>query len=261
MANERGEALLAVIGIDVVLEPGDFRFTAPQRDEAAALPKAIQRQVRRFLEETGFDKATALEPLNFKRWAKLLEGPPDPKRVEEAAGAFEDEDDALAFIQAASAAWAYLYKNFPRRSRQTVLGPVPEEPSLTYRSRFRRAHGVAQRPLVVLEDLNEGILSGDMVRALEAIFPTLYKLVGSTVRDELARLKARVPHGPTWELGYAKVQMLGILGQVPIKPGLTAALQKKFGEADPTTAKPPKLGALGNPGEAVQSPVGRVSLR
>jgi hypothetical protein len=256
--NPEGELLLAVVGVEAVLERGPLRVTAAHRGEAARLPSAIRRHLRRFLTSPDFDTESAMERFDHKRVLELLTEPMDAEAVEDNLRGFDDADEALAFAAAAGRAVAYLQERLPRRSRQTAMGPKPSPPSDQDVSRFRRAWSAVERPLSVLEDLCEGVLSRDQVQALEAVYPALYEECKASLFRELAAVAAG---RPTWELDHEKDKLLQVFLQASTwNASLKAALQKTFGEPEAEAAPAPR-GQLAIDTDALKTPTDRIANR
>lgn len=252
MANQRGEALLAAIGIEqFLLGEGRARVTQEHRAQAARLQRfvgpdgkvissapAIRSEVRRFLTGDTFDKERPLPDFRMRDALRVLAEPDDPAVLETKLPDPDpdDPDEAADLAVAVRVAVDYLRSLLPRHERKTRMGSVAMEPSAAVMGVFRRAWGVANRPMIVLEDLNEGTLARDQARAIEAMFPSIYATIWAELADAGVDIKAK---RPSFELTHKRSKQLSVLllDATAIDKPLAQALQRHFSEAD-ETAKP-----------------------
>jgi len=232
MENLVGEALLGAVGIDAFLSPGPLRVTRQHREDAAALPKRMRRELRRFLAATEFPSDSPLPEFQYERALELLTDPAvgDAARIEEKIGSLDDMDVAVDFARAAGAAIAHLQGLLPKRARVGVLGPKPSSPSEQEISRFRRAYVTVQDPMTALVDLNEGALSTEQVRALEAVYPSLYEVLKREVFLGLTDLKAARPN---YEMPRPRERQLErLLQSSTMNASLLKSMQDAFSAPD-----------------------------
>jgi hypothetical protein len=229
-ANVLGEALLAAIGVDALLSPEPLRVTAETRREAGKLGATIRKDLRRFLTAAEFDRDRPLPAFKYREALELLTEQLDASHIAEKLGALKDEAEKMALDVAAGAALAYLRQLLPRRARQTSTGPQTVDPNMADLSAFRRAHAVVNRPLLVLEDLNEGALASDQMDAIAAVYPSIYDVIRQEVFLALADIKAKRPR---FELSTKKDKQLQVLLQTRTwNAELARDMQKAFAEVE-----------------------------
>jgi len=259
MTNPTGEALLAVLGLDPLLGEGRLRLTVEKRRQAMGLRATIRKEVRRFIRAADFDDERPLPEFDYRKALERLTEEAPEQLADRLAG-FEDPEEALAFVAAASRAMTYLRNVLRPRSRVTMTGPKPVPPSDFEVSRFRRALALVNDPLLVLEDLNEGTLARGQVRTLAEVFPGIYSVIKDEMRLALTDV---IAERPRYEIPRQKARMLAILTETrEWSRELAAMLQANFGKADPETEKPPTNRPLGDKtAQGMQTPVQRIATR
>jgi hypothetical protein len=232
----RAEALLAVVGVDPFFGDGPIRITAPQRHEAERLGVTIRKQLKRFVGGTEWDRSTEMPAFKYRDALHALTGSFDPSRLADKIAKI-DPEDSQELLMSAGRAVEYLRNVLPKRSRPTPLGPEPVDPSDADRSAFRRAYAVCNRPLVVLEDLNEGTLARDEMRTLDAVYPGIYEAIKAALFEVLTDYKAAHPKG---ELAHRRSKQLSVLllDAGAIDAPLAKVLQQNFAEADESQPQP-----------------------
>lgn len=229
MAQIAGEALLAVTGIAIALEPGPVRLNKGLLGRAQGLPVKIQRQLRRFLTKPGFEDAEEkpLPPFDYDAALKVLTLPITEPRIRENVEGFPEQALADSYAAALGRAWAFLQQQIPIRTRKTLLGTKNIDPPALTLASFRRKYSVIETPMVVLDDLGEGSLIRDMVETLETVYPGLYDFIRDQAITLLAEVKAA--KGPSWELPYAKDRLLQTLLQTTtMDPRLLRDIQSVY---------------------------------
>lgn len=262
------ESLLAVLGVEPVLEPGRrIRFTVEMRERADRLVRIedgvtvegkVRDEVRSFLTRSEPGEAEHGE-WRYKRALELLTELDPEQRIAELAGAVDDEgDEAAGVIVVAARAIRYLQDILPRRTRVTFTGPESVKPNDLVRFRFRRAYEVADDPMRLFGDLNAGRLARDQVRTLEALYPALHEAAQRALFQELANLKARRPR---LELARWRVRMIeNLLLTRSWTPELARAMQAAFKEEEPK-APPRGHGLTDKTSDASQTPVQRIASK
>lgn len=243
--NARGEALLAAIGLEPFLGDDPVRITQAHRADAAKMQRfadpqglviapapAVRSELREFLTAEEWAREKTLPEFKYRRALEVLTEPPETltARIPGLIQTQDDEEKA-ALVLAVTAALDYLRTLLPRHSRQTPTGPVQLDPNAAILGIFRRSWGVANRPMVVLEDLNEGVLARDQVRALQTMFPTLYTAIKDEIIEVMADHKAK---HPKFELPHKRSKQLSVLllDAGVIDKSLAQVMQKNFAEAE-----------------------------
>jgi hypothetical protein len=221
-----GESLLAVVGVDALFGDGKIRITNAVSDEARRLPRLIRQEIRRFLTATDFDREKAPGPFNYKKVVKAVMTFDPTKDLAARIGRVNNPDDAISFQVAVAPAVKYLQDQAPKRARVTPMGPKAVAPSDQEVSRFRRTYEVCRRVMVVLDDLNEGVLSRDQILAFARLFPSLYEEAKRQLFQAMADVGAR---RPSFELPHDRDKLLQTFLQTrTMNPSLEAELQAAF---------------------------------
>lgn len=217
----------------------------------------IRRECRRFIGDTEAP-AVPLRAFSYKEALERLTAPLDEQFVLDKLRGFDDGAEALAFARAAGIAIGYLRSLLPRRVRSTPTGPKNVPPSDQEVGKFARAFAVIQNPLVVFEDLNDGTLSREHVKALRTVYPSLYDEAKAAI---FYAMQAMLGQRKSWELPYDKDKLLQIfLDTSTMTPGLAADLQRAFAEPEQQEqAGPPQGGQLSMNPEASMTPTQRIA--
>lgn len=255
-----GEALMAVTGIRHVLERKPKRITVADKEKAEMLPREIRRSVRRFVDDDGgpkkipkankFDYAWALDHLSVAT---------EPKHLEAIASMFRPEDTALAaeYMVAVQRVVKYLQDILPIRVEETMAKTVNFDPSDTEIARFRRAFDVADDPMVVMRDLELGILVSDQVQHLSVLYPDGYALIKERMAIGMADAMARKK---SWTLSWRRDRLVQVLfGTTTFSPALAKELQANAKDAGPPTQGPPPSRAKSSAASMAQTTTSEVA--
>ena len=252
-----GDYLLAATGVRRVLAKKHRRITVADQERAEMLPREIRRGLTRFATDTGGPKkAPHMGPFDFdwvqEHLAEALAGgdeaePLSPALLEDLADAFrpEDHDEAASYLGAVRRVLPYLQSIMPTRSTPSVAGAQTYDPSDTEIARFRRAFDVADDPMVVVRDLEAGILVDDQLQHLRALYPTIGGTDADpgTLKRTLGFVLARaITDKKSFKLPYRKeLQAQLVYGTDTLPAGLAADLQANFADkgTQPPTAPSP----------------------
>jgi hypothetical protein len=272
-----GESLMAVTGIDHLFAEKPSRITIPDKEAAERLPRDVRRACQAFLEEDResqkipsqkpFDYMKALDQITAA--AKLFPDPnADPKdpfdkstQLEVIASLFRQTDNELAmdYMQVAQRIVAYLQSILPIRTEtpNVVLMPKNIDPSDTEIARFRRAWDIANDPMVILRDMDRGILVSDQVKHLAAMYTQGLALMKSTMATEMGKALAAKK---SWKIGWRKNRQVEVLYQTStFSPGLASDLQNNFKDAGKPQSGPPPVSNPSKAAAKVQTSVGAIA--
>lgn len=177
--------------------------------DAARLPSKVTALLRQYLTSGDHAASDKLPPFDFADVGKLLLGTGSQAQSDAIHAGITDPALAGGVVNVASRIIAYLQPLYPHRVRVTMTGPVDGRPSDQDVARFRRVYQVADDPLLVLRDLNEGALSRGQVRSLQQLYPELYALIGDVAANTLVNVKSG--RGKGWTLPRRKEQGLRML--------------------------------------------------
>jgi hypothetical protein len=246
------ELVVTTLGIEKFLDASarTWRYVL---DDAARLPKKVSDLMRRYLTSADHDEPEDLPPFDFKAVKKLLLGSGSIGQSDAIHAGIGDPTLARGAVDVASRIIEYLKPLMPKSERATAAGPVPVQPSAQDLAAFRRVYQVADDPLLVLRDLNEGCLSRGQVRSFQQLYPQLYGLLGDVVPEVLANIKSG--RGANWQLPRRKEQGLKLLlGQDTSSPLQLAQYQKGYQQKQeqqggPTPGARPDTDKLLTPGQ------------
>lgn len=218
------EALAAVTGVQRILDTPPKPVSPADGKHAVALAKQIETIFREFLSSPSFKRQKDdLPDLDYLETLDKLTRPVQPDQREKLLENFQDEQAGLAYLNVCDRGVAWLLERLPRRSRTTLVGDIPVEPSLTEMADFERDWQVAADPLQVLRDMSEGIMIGTQVDAFKTLFPTLYARTALSLQGVLLDLRGK---DDTWEPPSEKAwQCMAFFGISPVDPDLATKLQ------------------------------------
>lgn len=208
---QQAEAIVAVIGIEPFIAHTLRQVTRAHYKAAGGIPDRIDRELYRFINRDDREPPSELPPFDFDAVAELVNAETTPEQVEANIAAFGPNDDlALAVGGVVTRIKSQLSQRLPRAMHDTLAGPVSTRPPDSDIARFRRAWNVANRPLHLLDELQEFALSRDQAQALVDFYPTIFADLPPSVQQQLAR-KMTVQKG--YELPRLKDLLLRILTQ------------------------------------------------
>lgn len=246
------EALLAATGIERILSGDIGKVTIADKHHAEMLPREIRRACAAFAAEDGgpqkferlkkFDYGQALDQITAAIDDNAAPGSPPsvkPELLEQIADSFRPDEHDLAggYILNVQRVIPYLFTILPIRTEQLLMRKVNYDPSDTEIARFRRAYDIANGPMVICQDMNNGSLVGDQVGHLEKIYPrfwaSLKTQLGTAMADALTRKKS-------WKLPWRKERIVQtIYGTDIFSPELAKSLQASFIDTGKTNDGPP----------------------
>lgn len=218
------EALAAVTGVDLLLDPTPKPVSPAQGEKAIGLPKRWRTMLEAFVEAPGF-KDQGDEPAEydyFETKDRLFAMIP-PSRVEVITAAIDDRELADAYAAVLDRGVAFLRRVFPSATMPSLFGPQPIEPPKLEEAAFWRAWEAVNDPEAIVRDLGEGILVTDEVMAMQACHPNLYDAVQMTILGLLAEHRAK---DADWDLPLRKQRQVEILLNVSaVSPEFAQELQ------------------------------------
>lgn len=236
------ECLLVAIGVHNVLagEPSLHKY---QIEKAAMLPKECRKVLLRFLSTDAFEPAEDYRSIDYDELKKQLSHGPTPEQQAALAAAVPDPELAQAMGDEVSRIQQWANGVFPRETRDTVRGPVDEEPSAAALGDFARLWEVVCDPMVILRDLSEGCLSDDQAAAVAQVWPNIYGIMRQASADAIAATTKR------GEPTMRKQAQIRVLRQEPdFDPELAAAIQATYAASQQGQQQPPRPHAPSGPG-------------
>lgn len=122
----------------------------------------------------------------------------NPSRLinsEEKLGHYMPEH-ATALGESLSRIVGYLNINKPRETKDSPFGAA-FMPNKTEEGAYQRTLSIAQQPLIVMKKLKEGVISGNDIKDLSAMYPGLYKSMKYNVLEQVTKqmmAKQNIPY-------------------------------------------------------------------
>ncbi len=243
------EAFTATAGALLLLDKKPKPLTDKQVIASTAVIERIPRDMRTWLsnerlkpqgeEPAQLDYFDTLKTLSSAA-ADLHAQIPSPEALakrQRLIGQLSNHDVGAAYLSQSNRCIDFLNRLMPRAQWATLTGPVPCLPGNIELSRFWRAYEIAGDPLVVIRDLDEGILVSDQVHVLTQLWPELYKEITKAIIMAISDLKAR---DDKWDVPFAKERQVETILQVSrVSPDFQAKLQAMASGA----GQPPSKGA------------------
>jgi hypothetical protein len=223
------ESLFVAIGLDRILASRP-KMHIYELQRAAKLPQEIRRRLGRLIVTPEFGPAADVPAFDYQEALKTIPAGLTDKQSQALNDTIPDPELAMDLgIQARTIlTWADSIlprEPLPAVTKEARLGT----PSHSAVADFRRVWNVAQDPMIVLDDLEDGSLAEDQVAALALLYPALYADIQQAAEDVMTAQVAR--RGQDWEPAPQKRAMLGVLLQKDLlDPELTAAVQQVYAQ-------------------------------
>lgn len=213
---DRGEALLAIVGMRPVLDRSLTYITVEQRERARRIQTRVELLAAQLINGTlsGDDAPT---PVDYDDLLFKLTEPPTPEELEKMIRSLpgEDHDDASAFLAAAGNAYRYLQANLPIVVKRNLLGAENLPPSDLALTTFEFLLEVIDKPLATFDIMATGALLRSQGNALKACYPTLHQAMVQAISGRLG--------GNEYD-GVACLSLSALTGAPYQDPKVTAAL-------------------------------------
>jgi hypothetical protein len=247
------ESLFAGLGLEAVL---NARPALPKYkiDAAAKLPATIRRRITRFMATEKFAPAKDVPDFEYRDVLEQVSAQKlGPEQMEALFAAVPDRELATDLGLKADEIIAWAFGIIPREDMPAAFGMVADEPGVSATADFRRVWQVAEDPMRVLDDLEDGSLGDDQIAALATLYPAIYAEMRQAITEANAALVARL--GKTWEPSPLKASLLLALKMEPATDlALTAAIQAVYAQEEAEQQAPPPRKPLrqgsGKTGEA-----------
>lgn len=192
-----GEVVVAVLGIEALLDGKLRPLTQEQREQILRFPQLLRASVHGIIAGRKVRKAYRDSSFNFKFASKLLAARGDVTAKALLAALPHDVVQPTGLVLARLV--DLLQDKLPRRIRTSNAGLTQDvDPgSPTELQDYQTLWDVANDPLIILHHLAEHNVSYDEVAALETLFPSLYLLMKTAVMQACTKIKAARPR---WDL-------------------------------------------------------------
>ena len=239
------QLLVATTGFLDFLEGSPKTMTVARHEKAHQMARKIRSAVRHYVAGTewpGLD----LEPVAFN-W----------KRLDSACDAFDPTNAQVwtdlvrclpaehaqltgGYIGAMTLVVNYVMDKRPHNADVRMQGIRRRPPCASDQYRWRRCVEVAEEPLIVLQKLHEGRLTGAHVDCLEAMSPVILQIITGELIPALAS------QGKSWNLPRDKERYLSLFLGDFSAPGLQSQIQEAIKASTPPPPKKPPSQAAGS---------------
>lgn len=184
---DRGEALVAVVGMRRVIDRSLKYITIEQRERAARLETRIDLLAAQLINGT-LSEYDAPEPFDYEDMLKYLSEPPTVDELEQFIRSLpgEDHDDKAAFLAVAGGTWKYLQACLPIVVKRGLYGAQNLPPSGVALCTFEFLLQVLDDPLCAFELMATGALLRNQGAALLACFPSIHGAIVSAIATRMS---------------------------------------------------------------------------
>jgi len=183
---DRGEALVAVVGMRRVLDRSLKYITIEDREKASRLEARVDLLAAQLVNGT-LSEYEPTSPSDYDDLLANLSEPPTPTQLQTMIASLpgEDHDDAAAFLAVAGGCWKYLQASLPIVVKRSLYGAQNLPPSGVALTTFEFLLQVIDDPLCVFELMNTGALLRSQGAALKACFPSIHGAIVQAVTERM----------------------------------------------------------------------------
>ncbi len=183
---DRGEALVAVVGMRRVIDRSLKYITLEERAKADRLEARIEALAVQLCNGS-LSGAEMPSPIDYDSLLTNLTEPPTPEQLEQMIRSIpgEDHDDAAAFLAVAGGVWKYLGSTLPIVVKRNLYGAENLPPSDMMLTKFDFLLQVLDDPLVTFDLMANGALLRMQGTALQACYPSIHDAIASAVATRM----------------------------------------------------------------------------
>lgn len=255
-------AMLKFMASGQPIEAGAFKATVDVIEQTIKGENAVRSSVRKVFKSTREVVPTKTDRVSERSREKLdkkvVELSQDPEGMLGVGGesAYYLPEHATALAYTASNVVGYLKSIRPNTDPKAPLD-ARMKPSQVQKSAYDRALDIAEDPLLVLNDIQDGTLTSKDVVALQRMYPALYQKLSGQLMEQVVDLQAKDE-----EIPYAKRMALSLFLKQPLDSTMTPAAimahqmpaQESQGQMAPKQGSVQKLGKMAEmsatPGQA-----------
>jgi hypothetical protein len=243
----QAECLVALLGAKFALRTKARPITEAEISRAAKLPDVLKRRVGELLDASKASKQAGPPELpDYHEMSDKLVAGADHDVLTEQLVSIPDEALRFQATQVWLRALNYLSSIFPRRSQQDLSGIHLLDPSPGEWAEWGWAWRLANEPLFCLDLMAEGLLIGNEVTHLRAMFPLLFAELCGTIDDIRSD---RIAKDKDWQMPWwLQKQICTLLGISPVSPTLLADIEGAVKASQAQTQQRNSALKITNPG-------------
>ena len=179
---DRGEALVAVVGMRRVIDRSLRYITVEEREKAVKLEARIDAMATQLCNGT-LSTVDTPQPVDYDSLLTRFTEPPTTDELQMMIRSIpgEDHDDAAAFLAVAGGVWKFLGSMFPIVVKRNLYGAENLPPSDVALTRFDFLLQVLDDPLVTFDLMAQGALLRMQGQALQACYPSIFYAIVSAI--------------------------------------------------------------------------------
>lgn len=183
---DRGEALVAVVGMRRVIDRSLKYITIEDRERAVRLEAKIDTLAAQLVNGT-LPESDPGSPADYDDLLTNLSEPPTVDQLEVMISSLpgEDHDDAAAFLAVAGGCWKYLQASLPIVVKRSLYGAQNLPPSGVALTTFEFLLQVIDDPLCVFELMSTGALLRSQGAAVLGCFPSIHGAIVQAVTERM----------------------------------------------------------------------------
>lgn len=183
---DRGEALVAVVGMRRVIDRSLKYITIEEREKATRLEARIDALAAQLCNGS-LSGAEMPSPIDYDDLLVQLTEPPTADELQLMIRSLpgEDHDDAAAFLAVAGGVWKYLGASLPIVVKRGLYGAENLPPSDVALCTFDFLLQVLDDPMCAIELMANGALLRSQGQALQACFPSIHGAIVAAVSSRM----------------------------------------------------------------------------
>ena len=196
------------------------RMTETLINKINNLDSRYKKAVRDWLASSKVEKFKT-EQLDYEKLVKEIKD----IQIEEIADKFQGWDEQPEFTLALSEDLKLLKDEMPVNNSITLFGVDERLPSSFEQTKYIVKYKVFNNPMIVIDNLNAGVLSGLEIDALQMFYPSILQTIQYYILQGITDLKEKGIES----LGHKKMKLINIILQIPrLSPDKLQELQASF---------------------------------
>ena len=225
------EFLVATTGFLSFLEGNPKTLTVAAHEKAHQIARKIRSAIKHYVEGTEWPGLSLEEvPFNFKKLDKACDDfdPTNATVWTDLVKCLPAEHAQLSggYVGSMTRIVNYVIDQRPHNADVRMQGIRKRPPCDADQYRWKRCIEIAEEPLLVLQKLHEGRLTGAHIDCLQAMYPAIFGVITSELVQALAS------QGKNWNLPRNKERYLALIIGDFSDPDIQSRIQDVIAQAD-----------------------------